>query len=78
MMNMSNPTVTFRLSKEEKEFLEKIADFNNLSLSDFVRKEALEAAEEQIDRQTYKELMKEHEEKDQSIAHEEMLSELGL
>lgn len=75
---MSNPTVTFRLSKDEKEFLEKIADFNNLSLSDFVRKEALEAAEEQIDRQTYKELMKEHEEKDQSISHEEMLSELGL
>ncbi|GEQ49179.1 type II toxin-antitoxin system RelB family antitoxin [Tetragenococcus koreensis] len=75
---MSNPTITFRLSKEEKEFLEKIADFNDLSLSDFVRKETLEAAEEQIDRQTYKKLMEEHEENDQSISHQEMLKELGL
>lgn len=75
---MSNPTITFRLSKEEKKFLEKIADFNDLSLSDFVRKETLEAAEEQIDRQTYKKLMEEHEENDQSISHQEMLKELGL
>ncbi len=75
---MANSTVTFRLSKEEKDFLEKTADFNNLSLSDFVRQKALESAEEQIDLQTYKQLMKEHEKKDQSISHEEMLKELDL
>ncbi|MDN6639750.1 MAG: DUF6290 family protein [Tetragenococcus sp.] len=75
---MPNSTITFSLPKEEKEFLEKIADTNDLTLSDFVKQEVLAAAEEQSDKQTYQRLIKEHETKDQSVSHEEMLKELDL
>lgn len=71
-------TITFRLTDEEKEFLEDIAEFNQLTLSDFIRKRALEAAEDQMDIETYIALKKEHDERDQSISHEKMIEDLDL
>ncbi|EPH92649.1 putative toxin-antitoxin system, antitoxin component, ribbon-helix-helix domain protein [Enterococcus faecalis 06-MB-DW-09] len=71
-------TITFRVSDEEKEFLEKISEFENVSLSDFVRQQAIKAAEDLVDYQTYRELMEEHKKKDESISHEQMMKELGL
>ncbi|TPR55417.1 type II toxin-antitoxin system RelB family antitoxin [Enterococcus sp. OL5] len=71
-------TITFRVSEEEKEFLEKISEFENVSLSDFVRQQAIKAAEDLVDYQTYRELMEEHKKKDESISHEQMMKELGL
>lgn len=71
-------TITFRISDEEKNFLESVAKFNGDSLSDFVRSESLHAAENLIDFQTYQKLMAQHKEKDESISHDEMLKELGL
>ena len=71
-------TITFRLSEEEKGLIEKISKFNNVSISDFARKALIEAAEDYMDIQTYNKLMKEHEENDQSISHEQMKAELGL
>ena len=43
-----------------------------------MRSNSLQTAETLVDFATYKELMKEHEENDQSISHEDMLKELGL
>ncbi|MFP8915282.1 type II toxin-antitoxin system RelB family antitoxin [Enterococcus innesii] len=71
-------TITFRVSEEEKEFLEKISEFENVSLSDFVRQQAIKAAEDLVDYQTYQKLMEEHKKKDESISHEQMMKELGL
>ncbi|WP_208560626.1 type II toxin-antitoxin system RelB family antitoxin [Marinilactibacillus kalidii] len=71
-------TITFRVSEEEKNYLEKIAQFENVSLSDFVRQQALNAAEDRIDYNTYHKLMEEHNKKDESISHEQMLKELGF
>ncbi|MFV0561356.1 MAG: type II toxin-antitoxin system RelB family antitoxin [Enterococcus sp.] len=69
-------TITFRISEDEKNFLEKIAKFNNLSLSDFIRQKAINAAEEQMDFKDYQSMMKEHSENDTSISHADLLSEL--
>lgn len=71
-------TISFRLSEEEKGLIEKVSKFNNVSISDFARKTLIEAAEDYMDIQTYNKLMKEHEENDQSISHEQMKTELGL
>ena len=71
-------TITFRLSEEEKGLIEKVSKFNNVSISDFARRALIEAAEDYMDIQTYNKLMKEHEENDQSISHEQMKAELGL
>lgn len=71
-------TITFRVSDEEKEFLEDVAKFKGDSLSDFVRTEALQSAETLIDFTTYQTLMTKHNEKDESISHDEMMKELGL
>jgi len=71
-------TVTFRLSDDEKEFMQKMADFNGLSLSELARTKILESLEDQLDLETYNKLMKEHQTKDESISHAEMMRELGL
>lgn len=71
-------TITFRVSEEEKDFLKKVAKFNDKNTSEFVKEKALESAENQIDFNTYKELMEQHSEKDESISHADMLEELGL
>ncbi len=47
-------------------------------MSEFMRSNSLQTAETLVDFATYKQLMKEHEENDQSISHEDMLKELGL
>lgn len=40
-------TITVKVTEEEKNFLEKIASLENVSLSDYVRTRAIESAEEQ-------------------------------
>ena len=42
-------TITVKVTEEEKNFLEKIASLENISLSDYVRTRAIESAEEQMD-----------------------------
>lgn len=71
-------TITFRLSEEEKGLIEKVSQFENVSVSDLIRRSVIEAAEDYMDILTYNKLMKEHEENDQSISHEQMKAELGL
>lgn len=72
------PVISIRVSKEEKDFLEKVAEFNGDNISEFMRSNSLQTAETLVDFATYKQLMKEHEENDQSISHEDMLKELDL
>lgn len=71
-------TVTFRVSDEEKSFIQSMADFNGLSLSELARTKLLEGLEDQIDMVLYEKAMKDHELNDESISHQDMLLELGL
>ncbi|WCG06109.1 DUF6290 family protein (plasmid) [Vagococcus lutrae] len=71
-------TVTFRVTDEEKSFIQAMADLNGLSLSELARTKLLEGLEDQIDMTLYEKAMKAHELKDESISHQDMLLELGL
>lgn len=71
-------TVTFRVTDEEKAFIESMADLNGLSLSELARTKLLEGLEDQIDMSLYEKAMKAHQLKDESISHQDMLRELDL
>lgn len=71
-------TITFRVTEDEKNFLEKISAFENVTLSDFIRQQAIEAAEDLMDYKTYLKLMEEHKAEDTSISFEEMKQDLGF
>lgn len=71
-------TVTFRVTEEEKSFIQSMADLNGLSLSELARTKLREGLEDQIDLVLYEKAIKAHELNDESISHQEMLKELGL
>ncbi|GGI64779.1 MULTISPECIES: type II toxin-antitoxin system RelB family antitoxin [Enterococcus] len=71
-------TVTFRVTDEEKAFIQSMADLNGLSLSELARTKLLEGLEDQIDMALYEKAIKSHELNDESISHQAMLQELGL
>ncbi|WP_338489301.1 type II toxin-antitoxin system RelB family antitoxin [Ruoffia tabacinasalis] len=71
-------TVTFRVTDEEKAFIQSMADLNGLSLSELARTKLLEGLEDRIDMALYEKAMKAHELNDESISHQDMLRELGL
>lgn len=71
-------TVTFRVTDEEKLFIESMANLNGLSLSELSRTKLLEALENQVDMDLYKKAIADHELLDESISHHDMLLELGL
>lgn len=47
-------TITFCVSDEEKEFIQRMADFNGISISELSRNQILESLENQIDLDLYK------------------------
>lgn len=70
--------VTFRVSDEEKSFIQSMADLNGVSLSELARTKLLEGLEDQIDMDLYEKAMTAHKVNDESISHQDMLRELGL
>ncbi|HCM88919.1 MULTISPECIES: type II toxin-antitoxin system RelB family antitoxin [Vagococcus] len=71
-------TVTFRVTDDEKSFIQSMADLNGLSLSELARTKLLESLENQIDMVLYDKAMKAHQLNDESVSHHDMLKELGL
>lgn len=71
-------TVTFRVTDEEKQFMQDMADLKGLTLSELARTQLLATLENQIDLKLYEKAIQAHQVKDESISHEEMLKELGL
>ncbi|WCG38081.1 DUF6290 family protein [Aerococcus urinaeequi] len=55
-----------------------MATLNNLSVSELVRTSLLTDLEKQIDITLYEKAMAQHQSKDESISHQEMLEELGF
>lgn len=70
-------TITVKVTEEEKNFLEKIASLENVSLSDYVRTRAIESAEEQMDYLTYLDIMSKQKKED-NVSFEETKAKLGL
>lgn len=70
-------TITVKVTEEEKNFLEKIASLENVSLSDYVRTRAIDSAEEQMDYLTYLDIMSKQKEED-NVSFEEAKAKLGL
>lgn len=70
--------VTFRVSDEEKDFLQNMSELKGVSLSELARDTILSTLENQIDIEIYERALNEHRQNDQSISHEEMKRELGL
>lgn len=71
-------TVTFKVSQEEKHFLQSMAELHDLSVSELARRTILESLENQVNLASYQKLMAEHQITDTSISHVEMLKALNL
>ncbi|AQY51469.1 CopG/DNA-binding domain-containing protein [Listeria weihenstephanensis FSL R9-0317] len=71
-------TITFRVSDEEKEFIQKMAEFNGISVSELSRNQILESLENQIDLDLYKSALQAHHAKDESLSLQEMKKALDL
>lgn len=70
-------TISIRSSEQTKDFLKRIAEFNGMSLSEYILSSALEKAELQADYQEYLQIM-ENRNPEEDITFEEMEKELGL
>ncbi|MBC1798472.1 toxin-antitoxin system antitoxin subunit [Listeria booriae] len=71
-------TITFRVSEEEKEFIQRMAEFNGMSLSELSRNQILESLEDQIDLRLYEKALQAHRTKDESISLQEMKKVLDI
>ncbi|MFV8260695.1 type II toxin-antitoxin system RelB family antitoxin [Aerococcus urinaeequi] len=68
-------TSSFGVTDEEYLFIQYMA---KLSVSELVRTSLLTDLEKQIDITLYEKAMAQHQSKDESISHQEMLEELGF
>ncbi|MFV8314692.1 type II toxin-antitoxin system RelB family antitoxin [Aerococcus urinaeequi] len=71
-------TSSFGVTDEEYLFIQYMTRLNNLSVSELVRTSLLTYLEKQIDITLYEKAMAQHQSKDESISHQEMLEELGF
>lgn len=71
-------TSSFGVTDEEYLFIQYMTKLNNLSVSELVRTSLLTYLEKQIDITLYEKAMAQHQPKDESISHQELLEELGF
>lgn len=71
-------TSSFGVTDEEYLFIQYMTKLNNLSVSELVRTSLLTDLEKKMDITLYEKAMTQHQSKDESISHQEMLEELGF
>ncbi|MFW3505615.1 type II toxin-antitoxin system RelB family antitoxin [Aerococcus viridans] len=71
-------TSSFGVTDEEYLFIQYMTRLNNLSVSELVITSLLTDLEKQIDITLYEKAMAQHQPKDESISHQEMLEELSF
>ena len=71
-------TSSFGVTDEEYLFIQYMTKLNNLSVSELMRTSLLSDLEKQIDMTLYEKAMAQHQSKDESISHQEMLEVLGF
>lgn len=69
-------TKTMRIAKQDAELLQKFADFNGMTFSEFARKAMFEMIEDQSDLIALRKAMQEDD--GTRISHEDMMKEFGL
>ncbi|MCL2137394.1 MAG: DUF6290 family protein [Coriobacteriia bacterium] len=75
---MGSDTLTIRLDSTEKELLAKYAKAYGCSISEFVRKSALERIEDELDLQAWDEAKAEYEKDPVSFSLQEIMDEFGI
>lgn len=71
-------TITVRVSEKEKEFLDRMAKFENKSLSELLKSSTLEILEDKYDAFIAQAAYEEYEENQESIPLDQVLEEFGL
>lgn len=72
------PTITVRVSEEEKKLMSEFAQFKGKNLSEFIKKSALEEIEAEIDLKSYHAAMDELKKDNTTYTMSEVKKELGL
>lgn len=72
------PHITFRVSEEEKSWIESYAQLHGLSLSDAVKRAFFEKLEEEYDLKAYETAMEEYHKNPKTYTLEEVERELGI
>jgi RHH-type transcriptional regulator, rel operon repressor / antitoxin RelB len=71
--------ITLRINEEEKELFQKYADFNGVSLSEFIKSRVIESIEDEYDLKMIEEYEKRSmNKKEESYTLDEVLKLLGL
>lgn len=73
-----NATMTVRMDEDEKRAISQWAEFNGMSASEFMRRAALEAIEDEIDLQAYQRALAEFEADPVTYSMAEVREHLGL
>lgn len=73
-----NATMTVRMDEDEKRAISQWAEFNGMSASEFMRRAALEAIEDEIDLQAYQRALVEFEADPVTYSMAEAREHLGL
>lgn len=71
-------TVTLRMSEEDSRLIRSYAKLQGVTVSDFLRRAALEKIEDEIDLEIAARARAEYEADPQSVSHEELGRRLGL
>lgn len=72
------PHITFRVTEEEKSFIESYAQLHGLSLSDAVKRAFFEKLEDEYDLKAYEVAMQEYQKNPVTYTLEEIEKELGF
>lgn len=71
-------SISIRLNEQENEMIKTFAKFNNMSVSEFIRKAVMERIEDEIDLQDYQKAMADFKKNPVTYSMEEVAKELGL
>ena len=72
------PHITFRVTEEEKSWIENYAQLHGLSLSDAVKRAFFEKLEDEYDLKAYETAMREYQKNPKTYTLEEIEKELGF
>ena len=72
------PVISVRVSNDEKKFLETMAEFKGVSISDLLRTYTFEQLEDEYDARIGEEAYQDYLIDEEAISHEKMMKKHGL
>ena len=71
-------TISLRLTDEDTNLIKAYAELNGITVSEFLRRSALERIEDKFDLKAYEDAMKEYKKNPKTYSHEEVAKLLDL